>query len=83
MSPNPLNVANGTTVKGSAVSIPYVVGLMYDLYAVASTVRLDRTITTPDNAGGAYMNTYYHWANDFVNDFTENAILYYMADEEA
>ena len=82
VTPNQLDVAKGTTVKGNAVSIPYVVGLMYDRDAVSSTFRLDRTITTPDNAGGAYMNTYYHWANDFVNDFTENAILYYMADEE-
>lgn len=81
VTPNQLDVATGTTVKGAAVNIPYVVGLMYDRDAVSSTFRLDRTITTPDNAGGAYMNTYYHWANDFVNDFTENAILYYMADE--
>lgn len=82
VTPNQLDAAKGTTVKGDAVSIPYVVGLMYDRDAVSSTFRLDRTITTPDNAGGAYMNTYYHWANDFVNDFTENAILYYMADDE-
>lgn len=83
VTPNQLNAATGTTVKGDEVSIPYVVGMMYDRDAVSSTFRLDRTITTPDNAGGAYMNTYYHWANDFVNDFTENAILYYMADDEA
>lgn len=82
VTPNQLDVAKGTSVNGTAVSIPYVVGMMYDRDAVASTYRLDRTITTPDNAGGAYMNTYYHWANDFVNDFTENAILYYMADDE-
>lgn len=83
VTPNQLNAATGTTVKGDEVNIPYVVGMMYDRDAVSSTFRLDRTITTPDNAGGAYMNTYYHWANDFVNDFTENAILYYMADDEA
>mgnify|MGYP004634969735 CR=1 FL=1 len=83
VTPNQLDVTKGTTVKGAAVSIPYVVGMMYDHDAVMSTFRLDRTITTPDNAGGAYMNTYYHWANDFTNDFTENAILYYMQDEAA
>ena len=82
VTPNQINTATGTTVKGDEVNIPYVVGMMYDRDAVSSTFRLDRTITTPDNAGGAYMNTYYHWANDFVNDFTENAILYYMADDE-
>lgn len=83
VTPNQLDVTKGTTVAGKAVSIPCVVGMLYDQAAVASTYRLERTITTPDNAGGAYMNTYYHWANDFVNDFTENAILYYMEDEMA
>ncbi|MBS7343267.1 MAG: hypothetical protein KIH02_09065 [Parabacteroides sp.] len=83
VTPNQLKVADGTTVKGAAVTKPYIVGLMYDRAALMSTYRLDRTITTPDNAGGAYVNTYYHWANDFTNDFTENAILYYMEDDAA
>lgn len=83
VTPNQFDVAKGLSVTGKAVSIPYVVGMMYDRDAVASTYRLDRTITTPDNAAGAYMNTYYHWANDFMNDFTENAILYYMEDVAA
>lgn len=81
--PNQLDVTTGLSKNGDDTTVQYVVGLMYDRDAVASTFRLDRTITTPDNAGGAYMNTYYHWANDFVNDYTENAILYYMADDEA
>lgn len=83
VTPNQLKVADGTTVKGTTVTKPYIVGIMYDRPALMSTYRLDRTITTPDNAGGAYVNTYYHWANDFTNDFTENAILYYMEDEVA
>ena len=82
VTPNQLNVADGTTVKGTAVTKPYIVGLMYDRPALMSTYRLDRTITTPVNAAGDYVNTYYHWANDFTNDFTENGILYYMEDAE-
>lgn len=80
VTPNQLNVADGTTITGAAVTTPYIVGIMYDRAALMSTYHLDRTITTPDNAGGAYVNTYYHWANDYTNDFTENAILYYMED---
>lgn len=83
ITPNQLKVADGSTVKGNAVTTPYIVGCLFDPAAIATTYRLDRTITTPDNAGGAYVNTYYHWANDFTNDFTENAILYYMEDEAA
>lgn len=83
VTPNQLNAANGATVKGKAVTAPFIVGCLYDRAALMSTYRLERTITTPNNAGGAYLNTYYHWANDFVNDFTENGILYYMEDEAA
>ena len=83
VTPNQLKVSDGTTVKGTAVTKPFIVGCMYDRAALMSTFRLERTITTPDNAGGAYVNTFYHWANDFMNDFTENAILYYMEDDEA
>lgn len=81
--PNQLKAADGTVEKGKAVTTPYIVGIMYDRPALMSTYRLERTITTPDNAGGAYVNTYYHWANDYTNDFTENAILYYMEDAES
>ena len=83
VTPNQLKIADGTTEKGKAVTTPYVVGIMYDRAALMTTYRLDRTITTPDNAGGGYVNTFYHWANDFTNDFTENAILYYMEDDAA
>lgn len=81
--PNQLKVADGTVETGRAVTTPYIVGIMYDRPALMSTYRLERTITTPDNAGGAYVNTYYHWANDYTNDFTENAILYYMEDTDS
>lgn len=81
VTPNQINAA-GASETGAEVSAPYIVGLLYDRAALMSTFRLDRTITTPDNAGGGYVNTYYHWANDFTNDFTENAILYYMEDAE-
>lgn len=81
--PNQLKAADGTVETGKAVTTPYIVGIMYDRPALMSTYRLERTITTPDNAGGAYVNTYYHWANDYTNDFTENAILYYMEDTES
>ncbi len=82
VTPNQMK-ADGTSETGKTVTTPYIVGLMYDRAALMSTFRLERTITTPDNAGGAYVNTYYHWANDYTNDFTENAILYYMEDEAA
>ena len=83
ITPNQLKISDGTTEKGKAVTTPYVIGLLYDRPACVSSFRLEDVITTPYNAAGAYYNTYYHFANDFQNDFTENGILYYMEDAAA
>lgn len=80
VTPNQLKVSDGTTEKGKAVTTPYIIGVLYDRPACVSSFRLEDTIPTPYNAAGAYYNTYYHFANDFQNDFTENGILYYMED---
>ena len=81
--PHQLKPGTGSTETGKAVTTPYVIGLLYDRPACVSTFRLEDTIPTPYNAAGAYYNTYYHFANDFQNDFTENGILYYMEDAAA
>ena len=56
---------------------------MYDRPALVTSYMYDDVNTTPINAAADYYNTYYHWAKDYQNDFTENGILYYMADPEA
>lgn len=81
--PNQLKISTGMTEKGKAVTTPYIIGLLYDRPACVSSFRLEDAIPTPYNAAGAYYNTYYHFANDFQNDFTENGILYYMEDAAA
>lgn len=83
VTPHQLKPGTGSTETGQAVTTPYVIGLLYDRPACVSAFRLEDTIPTPYNAAGAYYNTYYHFANDFQNDFTENGILYYMEDETA
>lgn len=83
VKPNQFNVTNGQSVTGTEVNIPYVVGLMFDNYALATSIYADDVITTPHNAAGDYYNIYYHWARDYQNDFTENMVLLYMEDTEA
>lgn len=83
VTPNQLKISTGMTEKGKEVTTPYVIGLLYDRPACVSSFRLEDAIPTPYNAAGAYYNTYYHFANDFQNDFTENGILYYMEDAAA
>lgn len=81
--PNQFSIATGKSEDGAQVDIPYVVGILYDRPALVTSYIYDDVNTTPVNAAADYYNTYYHWAKDYQNDFTENGILYYMADPEA
>lgn len=79
IKPNQLNVSTGQAVDGTAVQLDTVVGLLFDRDAIATSLKLQKTITTPVNADGDYFNTVYHWAFQFKEDPTENMVLYYMA----
>lgn len=79
IKPNQLNVSTGQAVDGTAVQLDNVVGLLFDRDAIATSLKLQKTITTPVNADGDYFNTVYHWAFQFKEDPTENMVLYYMA----
>lgn len=78
IKPNQLNVATGQAVDGTAVALEHVVALLFDRDAIATSLKLQKTITTPVNADGDYFNTVYHWAFQFKQDQTENMILYYL-----
>lgn len=89
---DPLSLFNvkGITTLASATGLPqdYTVtlnkpkflGFMFDRWALATSYRQDDVITTPVNGAGDYYNTFYHWAKDYHNDFTENAVVFYMQD---
>ena len=82
VTPNQLNITDGSSKTGNAVDLKQVVGLLYDRDAIGTHYHIDRVLTTPVNAAGAYYNTVYHWAKDHQLDQTENIILYYMEDSE-
>lgn len=79
ITPNQLNTGTGASEDGNPVALDHVVGLLFDRDAIATSLRLEKTITTPINADGDYFNTVYHWAFQFKEDPTENMVLYYMA----
>ena len=81
VTPNVLDVTTGQSKNGKAVKLDYVVGILFDENALATNYYVDRVKTTPENAAGSYYNTYYHWAKQYGDDFTENSVLFYMADE--
>ena len=74
------NYTTGTQGAGSNVALSYVVGLLYDEDALMVDYQLETANTTPLEARKRYRNTWLSIARNAINDFTENGILFYMAD---
>lgn len=79
ITPAVTNTSTGIQEAGTAVSLNYVVGILFDRDALMSNYRLDRVDTTPLEARKHYRNTWASFARNIICDPTENAILYYMA----
>ena len=71
---------NGTQIAGANVALSYVVGVLYDEDAMMVDYQLETANTTPLEARKRYRNTWLSIARNAINDFTENGILFYMAD---
>ena len=78
--PAQFDVNTAKQVKGKAVHLSHVIGLLYDRRALATTYRQDSVYTTPFNISGEYYNTEHHWKMNYMQDPTENAVLFYMED---
>lgn len=72
---------NGVQVSGNPVNLTNVVGLLFDEDALMVDFQLDAAATTPLEARKHYSTVWYSMARNAINDFSENAILFYMADE--
>lgn len=70
----------GQQTTGNAVALNYVVGLLYDEDALMVDYQLETANTSPLEARKRYRNTWLSIARNAINDFTENAVLFYMAD---
>ena len=64
------------------VELDYVLGIVFDEDAMASINQFTGAFTTPVNARHLYTNTFYHYKFGSVQDYTENAIIYYMNDDD-
>lgn len=74
------DIAHGVQVTGKAVALDHVVGLIYDEDAMMTDFQLDDVNTTPLEARKRYRNTWYSMARNGLNDFSEKACLFIMAD---
>ena len=62
------------------IELDYVVGLLTDEDGIMTDFQLERAATTPLEAKKMYRNVILHFAKNAINDPSENAIIFYMAD---
>ena len=65
----------------SEVSMAIVIGMLFDTDALISNIRYDSMLATPINARHGFRNEFWHFLASSWNDYSENAIVYYMSDE--
>lgn len=80
VTPSQFDPATGAQVTGDAVSIPYLVGVLYDRDALAVSYMQESVDVSPFNSRGKYWNTTYNWVKQYKQDMTENGIIFYMDD---
>ena len=76
--PNTSNPTAQTT--GAEVKLDVVVGLLFDEDAMMVDYQLERSGSTPLEIRKNYRNLWWSYSKNALNDFSENSILYYMAD---
>lgn len=73
------------TVSGEQKATPdieldYIVGILTDEDGIMTDFQLERTASSPLEAKKLYRNVILHMSKNAINDPTENAIVFYMAD---
>lgn len=76
--PNTSNPAQQTV--GNRVQLDYVLGFMFDEDACMVDYQFDSATTTPLEARKHYRNMWWTIRKNSINDFTENMLVFYMAD---
>lgn len=74
---------DGTLNTVGNTSIENVFGVLFDEEAAGYTTVNEWSQPTPFNARGGYYNQFWHFTDRYWNDFTENAIVFYVAEPTA
>ena len=80
ITPNIIDADGVSKTATRAVSLPYVLGLLYDRRAMGVNNQWMYSAATPFNAAGGYYNIYDHYRFNAWNNFTHNAILYVLGE---
>lgn len=74
--------ADGIVKNADAeVDMSGVIGVLFDTEAVGITTCGQWSAPTPFNARGGYSNIWWHFNDRYYNDFTENGVVFVIADE--
>ncbi len=75
---------DGTLANNSAgIEISNVFGVLFDEEAAGYTTVNEWSQPSPFNARGGYYNQFWHFTDRYWNDFTENAVIFYLKDTVA
>lgn len=75
VTPNYLDVSDGSVATGAAQSEDAVLGVIFDEDAMGIADKSTWMTATPFNARGGYYNNWYHVTVQTWNDLTENAVV--------
>ena len=64
----------------SGGSLDNLLGILFDEEAAGYTTVNEWAQPSPFNAKGGYYNQFWHFTDRYWNDFTENAVVFYMKD---
>lgn len=67
------------TVSGSEVNTT-VIGMLFDTDALMVDYQLERSAVSPLEARKGFRNIWYSFSRNLVNDYSENAVLFFMED---
>lgn len=86
LSPSSVNVKptvlknDGSLIDTENVQLFKVLGVLFDEEAAGYTTVNQWSQPSPFNARGGYYNQFWHFTDRYWNDFTENAVVFYMDD---
>lgn len=71
---------DGTVKPATATTISNLFGVLFDEEAAGYTTVNEWSQPSPFNARGGYYNQFWHFTDRYWNDFTENAVIFYIRD---
>lgn len=67
-----------TNSEGTVTQLDNVVAMLFDKDALGTNRREEDILTTPVNAAGRYYNTFWHEEQSWINDLSENGIVFLL-----